>query len=215
LLGQKRLAAFLKAQNYNNRKSPGELLERLRCGAAGRAGEADPQPTRGRAHARRCVAGHRLLDHQAPTTDHRRPGRASRRGDLPQLLSLTRLDHLRRDAAGRDRATTAPATPTETRSPPTPGKHPSQSSPGNARTPGSAGRATSGCAMHSGSSLTPPASETPGPLTATPTPGSVDTTTAVRCGPSAARGAASSGAAGRPEPPMTLTATPACNSTSP
>jgi transposase len=48
LLGEKRLAAFLKTQNYNNRKTPGELLERLRSAATGRAGEAE-------AHSRRQV----------------------------------------------------------------------------------------------------------------------------------------------------------------
>jgi transposase len=41
LLGEKRLAGFLKTQNYNNRKTPAELLGRLRSAAAGRAGEAE------------------------------------------------------------------------------------------------------------------------------------------------------------------------------
>jgi transposase len=41
LLGEKRLAAFLKAQNYTNRKTPTELLTRLRSAATGRAGEAE------------------------------------------------------------------------------------------------------------------------------------------------------------------------------
>jgi hypothetical protein len=41
LLGEKRLAAFLKTQNSNNRKTPGELFKRLRRAAAGHAGEAE------------------------------------------------------------------------------------------------------------------------------------------------------------------------------
>ena len=41
LLGEKRLAAFLKAHNYNNRTAPALLLTRLRSAAAGRAGESE------------------------------------------------------------------------------------------------------------------------------------------------------------------------------
>ncbi len=38
-LGEKRITAFLKARNYNNRKTPIELLQRIRRAPAGRAGE--------------------------------------------------------------------------------------------------------------------------------------------------------------------------------
>jgi transposase len=38
-LGEKRLQAFLKSRNYNNRKTAGQLLERLRQAPQGRAGE--------------------------------------------------------------------------------------------------------------------------------------------------------------------------------
>ena len=40
-LGEKRLAAFLKAQHYPNRKTPSQLWERLRSAPAGRAGEIE------------------------------------------------------------------------------------------------------------------------------------------------------------------------------
>jgi len=40
-LGEKRIAAFLKARNYNNRKTPAQLLERLRQAPSGRAGEVE------------------------------------------------------------------------------------------------------------------------------------------------------------------------------
>lgn len=46
LLGEKRLAGFLKAQNYNNRKTPAELLTRLRSAAAGRVGESETRSRR-------------------------------------------------------------------------------------------------------------------------------------------------------------------------
>jgi len=56
-LGEKRLAGFLKAQRYTNRKTPAQLLERLRSAPAGRCGEIE---TRTR---RRIVLG--LLGHLA------------------------------------------------------------------------------------------------------------------------------------------------------
>jgi hypothetical protein len=40
-LGEKRLAAFLKAHRYNNRKTAAQLLARLRSAPAGRAGELE------------------------------------------------------------------------------------------------------------------------------------------------------------------------------
>ena len=40
-LGEKRLAAFLKAQRYSGHRSPGELLERLRSAPTGRAREIE------------------------------------------------------------------------------------------------------------------------------------------------------------------------------
>ena len=46
LLGEKRLAGFLKTQHYNNRKTPAELLGRLRSAAVGRAGEAESRSRR-------------------------------------------------------------------------------------------------------------------------------------------------------------------------
>jgi transposase len=45
-LGEKRLAAFLKAQHYTNRKTAAQLLERLRCAAAGCAGELETRRRR-------------------------------------------------------------------------------------------------------------------------------------------------------------------------
>jgi hypothetical protein len=45
-LGEQRLAAFLKRHSYNAREPAGELLERLRAGAEGRAGELETQARR-------------------------------------------------------------------------------------------------------------------------------------------------------------------------
>jgi transposase len=45
-LGEKRMAAFLTAQHYPSRKTPGELLERLRSAPVGRAGETERRARR-------------------------------------------------------------------------------------------------------------------------------------------------------------------------
>jgi Transposase len=45
-LGEKRLAAFLKAHRYTNRKTAAQLLERLRSAPAGRAGEIETRARR-------------------------------------------------------------------------------------------------------------------------------------------------------------------------
>ena len=45
-LGEKRLAGFLKAQRYNNRKTAAQLLARLRSAPAGRAGELETRARR-------------------------------------------------------------------------------------------------------------------------------------------------------------------------
>jgi transposase len=45
-LGEKRLAAFLKAHHYSSRKTAGQLLERLRSAPAGRAGELETRRRR-------------------------------------------------------------------------------------------------------------------------------------------------------------------------
>jgi transposase len=45
-LGPKRLATFLKAHHYNNRKTPAELLERLRRAPAGRTGKIETRARR-------------------------------------------------------------------------------------------------------------------------------------------------------------------------
>lgn len=46
LLGQQRLAAFLKAQRYAGGKTPQELLDRLRAAPGGRAGQAESDARR-------------------------------------------------------------------------------------------------------------------------------------------------------------------------
>jgi transposase len=45
-LGEKRMAAFLKAHRYTNHKTPAQLLERLRSAPTGRAGEIEARTRR-------------------------------------------------------------------------------------------------------------------------------------------------------------------------
>jgi transposase len=45
-LGHKRLAAFLARNHYSGRRNPDQLLTRLRCAAAGRAGDAEREARR-------------------------------------------------------------------------------------------------------------------------------------------------------------------------
>jgi transposase len=45
-LGEKRLAGFLKGQRYNNRKTPAQLLGRLRSAPSGRAGKIETRQRR-------------------------------------------------------------------------------------------------------------------------------------------------------------------------
>jgi transposase len=61
-LGEKRLAAFLKGQRYNNRKTPAELLGRLRAAPTGRAGELETR--RRRSIVKRLVGTLQLLIEQ-------------------------------------------------------------------------------------------------------------------------------------------------------
>jgi transposase len=62
LLGEKRLAAFLNGQRYNNRKTPAQLLGRLRSAPAGRAGELETR--RRRSVVKRLVATLQVLIEQ-------------------------------------------------------------------------------------------------------------------------------------------------------
>ena len=82
-LGEKRMAAFLKAHRYS-RKTPAQLLERLRSAPTGRAGEIETRTRR--TIVSRLVAhppGSRRADPRARDRDRPDAGRASRRGDLP------------------------------------------------------------------------------------------------------------------------------------
>ena len=212
-LGEKRMAAFLKAHRYS-RKTPAQLLERLRSAPTGRAGEIETRTRRAIVIApRRHPPGARRADPRPRDRDRPGAGRAPRRRDLPQLLQ-DRLGDLRRHPAGRDRRLPAPL--------PAPRRDRRRRRPGTGRgrvrqtqtreVPLGMQQATTQRALHPRALHLP--LEPVGRRPLRQRPHSAATTTAARYAPSAARGAGSSGAAGRPTPPTTPPDTPACNNTS-
>jgi Transposase len=214
-LGEQRFAAFLKRQRYRGGKAPSQLLAKLRRAPEGRAGEAELNARRTIVLALVGALGQIIaqiteLERQIADAIHTHPD-----GEI--FLSFFRCSTSVVCAATLlpRSATAVRATPPPTRSPQTPAKPRSRSNPANARSARSAGAATIACASPSQRSQTPPAIGTPGRRIATPTPAPVDTTTRARSAPSAAPGAACSGAAGKTAPRTTRPATAACNATSP
>jgi transposase len=79
-LGEKRLAAFLKAHRYSGHKPSGELLERIAVRASGsRWGDRDAQAPLDRAAADTHPSGDGRRDPRARVRDRGRATRASRR----------------------------------------------------------------------------------------------------------------------------------------
>jgi transposase len=77
-LGEKRMAAFLKAHRYA-RKTPAQLLERLRSGERTGGRDRDPHPPRDRHPPRPHPPGSRRADPRPRNRDRSGAGRAPRR----------------------------------------------------------------------------------------------------------------------------------------
>jgi transposase len=212
-LGEKRMAAFLASQHYSGRKQPSQLLTKLKSAPEGRAGSAELATRRALvlvlvAALEPLVTQIKALERQIATAVREHP---TARSSSP-CSATPRASSLPPNYSARS-ATAAAATPPPTRSAATPAKPPSRSSPASAKSPATAGRATSGYATRSAHSRIAPATGTPGPQTTTPAPALAATITSARSVPSAARGAASCGAAGRTACPTTQPATAPCRST--
>ena len=195
-LGEKRLAAFLKAQHYTNRKTAAQLLERLRSAPAGHVGEHELVARR--SIVVRLVGTLQVMVKQiseleaeiAEALDAHPDGAIFRsffRGPsviCPATLLAEigdfRARYPHRDAIAADGGHAPPSRPNQA----------------SARARSSAGRATSGCERPWTPSPTPVAEPTLGPPTGTPTPALAVTATAAPCARSVAPGAGSSGAAG-------------------
>ena len=170
-LGEKRLAAFLKAHRYAKGKTAAELLERLRSAPAGRAGEIETR-------ARRSIVLRlvRTLQDMVEEIHGSKPrsarrwtrtptGRSSAASSPPDsvICAATLLAEIG-DCRGRYPHRDAIAADA--------GRHPSPTSPANANTRSSAGRATSACATRWARSRTAAAMEPLGrrPLRRRPPP---------------------------------------------
>jgi hypothetical protein len=215
------MAAFLRSHRYS-RKTPGQLLVRLRSAPTGRAGEVETRARRAivirltqtlqvlveQIHGLEIEIG-RALDAHPDGEIFRSFFKTDSVICAATLLSEIgdcRRRYPHRDAIAAD-AGQAPVAADA-------GQAPVAVESGNANTRSSAGHATSGYATRSPPSRTAPAAGTHGLPTATPTPESAGITTAGRSAPSAAPGPGSSGAAGRTAPHTTRPATPASNNTS-
>jgi hypothetical protein len=103
-LGEKRLAAFLKAHRYSSPKTAAQLLERLRSAPVGRAGEIETR-------ARRSIVARLVSTLQIMVTQITELEReisealdAHPDGEIfRSFFRKSRLGDLRRHAAGRDR----------------------------------------------------------------------------------------------------------------
>src|SRR6202142_3436334 len=146
-LGEKRMAAFCLKHGYSGRRSPAELLARLRSAPAGTTGEALTDALRDTVLAAAGVlsalnAAEKNLDRPIPPP--------------PPPPESTRAVQLSRRCQGRVRSTppryspsgAMPAQPTSTPTPPppSPGLHRSPHSPASTAACSSAGPATSGSA---------------------------------------------------------------------
>jgi len=212
-LGERRMAAFLKAQHYSSRKTAAQLLARLRTAPTGRAGETETRARR--SVVARLVATLQIMAGQIgeleseisqaldshPDGEIFRSFFRSRESVMCAATLLSEVGDCRaryphRDAIAADGSQALVAEESGKR------KHAKFRWACNKR------RAT-----RSPRSRTAPASGTPGPPPDTPTPEPAATTTGARYAPSAAPGAASSGAAGKTAPRMTRSVTPGCNNT--
>jgi transposase len=214
-LGVKRLATFLKAHRYTNRKTPAQLLERLRSAPAGRAGEIETRTRRmvvvGLTHTlqmmveqiaeleseiARALGAH--PDGAIFRAFFRSPDAVICAATLLSEIGDCRARYPHRDSIAADG-----------------GQAPVAIESGKRRAPDSAGPATSDCETRWARWRSTPVAGIRGRLTSTRRPEPAATVTAARCAPSAAPYAASSGAAGKTAPPTTQPDTPGCNSTSP
>ncbi len=102
-LGEKRLAVFLKARNYNNRKTPLQLLRRIRRAPVGRAGEVETATPRQIVLA--LVATLQMMVAQIADLDAQiaRGLDAHPDGEIFRSFFQPQLGHLRRHPARRDR----------------------------------------------------------------------------------------------------------------
>jgi transposase len=207
-LGEQRLAAFLKRHSYTGRKPARELLERLRNGAEGRAGELEMVARRQIVLAPVCALEPIVartseltieIRHALEAHPDRRTFRSLFIAPDSWLCAATMLAEIGdcRDRYPSYRTLAADA-----------GQCPVAVESGKPNTPSSDGHATTASATPSTSSRTQAAATTPGRPTSMTAPAPDGQATRTPRASSAAPGARSSGASGTTTTPTTPNATP-------
>jgi transposase len=206
-LGEKRLKAFLASRSYSGRRTPAELLARLRTAPTGFAGAAEADAKGEMVRALAAVLD-RLVSEIAKLT-----GRIEHAiAELPDgriVMSFPRAGRICAaqilaeigDVRGR-------ASRPATSSPPRPASARSPTPPANAAASSSAGPATTGSAKPSPASPATPGTPRPGPPMSTSAPAPVAVTIPTPSASSPAPGSASSGAPGPTAQPTTQRSTP-------
>ena len=132
-LGEKRLAAFLKAHRYSSRRTATELLGRLRSAASGRAGEIETRARR--SVVVRLVATLQIMVKQitALEAEISQALDAHPDGEIFRSFFRSRDSVICAATSSRRSVTAAPAIHTATRSPPMAARRRSPRSPASAK----------------------------------------------------------------------------------
>jgi transposase len=214
-LGEKRLAAFLKAHGSTKAKAADHMLAQLRDAPTGRTGRIETECRRSIVLAlvhslSTMVSEINRLEAEIGATLAAHPDGPVFRSFFASSTSVLCPATLLAESAIR-----APAIPIVMRSPPRPEARLSLTNRANAKAHSFAGRATTASATRCRPSPTPSDAGIPGPPTSTRPLARAATTTDERYAPSAVAWRGSSGSAGPPTPPTTPTSTPRSNDTSP
>jgi transposase len=199
-LTPKRLGAWLATVGYRGRTDAAVLHTRLTTGPRGATG------IQGAAHAgisRALVATLSILGEQIALLAIQIGEHLATHADAHVFTSLPRSGTVRAARLLAEIGTAEANSPPRTRWHAWPASRHQRGNPAKCAPSVSAGPATNNSATQSATSPTTPATPTPGPPISTTAPAPADTTTPTppACWP--APGSTSSGAAGRPTPPMT------------
>jgi hypothetical protein len=206
-LDEKRLASFMASHACCGRRSPVELMARLRAAPAGLAGQVEAD-VKGEMVRTLTAVLERLVAEIARLSaciEHATT-------ELPDgwiVMSFPRADRLCAAQILAELGDVREHFPTTTSSPPKPASPPSPTPPAGAGASCSAGPATRNGALPSLALLTTPLTLPPGPPPSTARPASAAASTPTPSASSLAPGYASSGALGKTAPPTTLHAMPA------
>ena len=200
-LGEKRIAAFCAKHGYSGRRTPAELLTRLRDAPAGATGDALTEALRDAVLAAAGVLT--ALNAAVKNIDRSVAAHLGEHPDSAIFTSLPRSGQVNAAQVLAEWGDARQAYEHPDSSPPSPGSPPSRRSPASTAPSTSAGPATSGSAPRSPPSPTTAGTPAPGPRRSTTTPAPAAKTTRTPSASSPAPGSASSTAAGSTASPTT------------